>query len=192
MTKRKMKHSTKPDPASTGQRTQEETTVCNIPEWPNDAVEECTQCPTSWEPDSYTVFMVKRYVGRLVEVRVQYPLYKQCIGLLLRYAYLLCRNMPLRITLRIGYMGLEQGENCGFKMEMKMVEMVVNFLRKLSKTLNDKQVVGWCKGKHVDKDCWYMSIRKELEIALQAKIEEVRVNWAQLSFKHEWDLATIN
>ena len=78
---------------------------------------------------------------------------------------------------------------------MKMVEMVVNFLRKLSKTLNekqvDKQVVGWCKGEHVDKDCWYMRIRKELEISLQAKIEEVRVNWAQLSFRHEWDLATI-
>ena len=89
-------------------------------------------------------------------------------------------------------MDLEQGENCGFKMEMKMVEMVVDFLRKLSRTLNDKQVAGWCKSKHVDKECWYMSIRKELETSLQAKIEEVRENWAQLSFRYEWDLATIN
>ena len=192
MTKRKTKHATKSDPASTGQRTREETTVCNILEWPNDAVEECTQCPPSWEPDAYTVFMVKRFVGRLVEVRVNYPLYKQCIGLILRYAYLLCRNMPLRITLRIGYMGLEQGENCGFKMEMKMVEMGVEFLRKLGRTLNDKQVAGWCKNKHEDKECWYMSIRKELETSLQAKIEEVRENWAQLSLRYEWDLVTIN
>ena len=192
MTKRKTKRASKSDPASTGQRTREEITVFNIWEWPNDAVEECNDCTPSWKPDAYTVFMIKRMVGRLIEVRVSCSLHQQCIGLVLRYTYLLCRNMSLRITLRIGYLGLEQGENCGFEMEMKMVEMVVNFLRKLSKTLNDKQVVGWCKGKHVDKDCWYMSIRKELEIALQAKIEEVRVNWAQLSFKHEWDLATIN
>ena len=195
MTKRKAKQASKSDPASTGQRTREEVTVFNIWEWPNDAVQECSDCTPSWEPDAYTVFMIKRMVGRLIEVRVSCALHQQCIGLVLRYTYLLCRNMSLRITLRIGFLGLEQGENCGLEMEMKMVEMVVNFLRKLSKTLNDKQVdkqvVGWCKGEHVDKDCWYMRIRKELEISLQAKIEEVRVNWAQLSFRHQWDLATI-
>ena len=192
MTKRKTKRASKSDPANTGQRTREEITVFNIWEWPNDAVEECTECTPSWEPDAYTVFMVKRLVGRLIEVRVSCSLHQQCIGLVLRYAYLLCRNMPLRITLRIGYLGLEQGENCGFRMEMKMVEMVVDFLRKLSRTLNDKQVAGWCKNKHEDKECWYMSIRKELETSLQAKIEEVRENWAQLSLRYEWDLATIN
>ena len=144
MTKRKTKRASESDPASTGQRTREEITVFNIWEWPNDAVEECTECTPSWEPDAYTVFMVKRYIRRLSEVRVQYPLYKQCIGLILRYVYLLCRNLPLRITLRIGYMGLDQGENLGFKMEMQMVAMGVEFLRKLGKTLNKKQVEGWC------------------------------------------------
>ena len=192
MTKRKTKHSTRHDSASTGQRTQEETKACNIPEWPDDATEECLQCPTSWEPDSYTVFMVKRYIGRLLEVRVQYPLYKQCIGLILRYAYLLCRNLPLRITLRIGYMGLEQGENLGFKMEMQMVEMGVEFLRKLGKTLNEKQVDGWCKDRHEKKGCWYKTVREEIEKSLQIKLEEVKQNWSQIQLMYECNLVTIN
>ena len=67
MTKRKTKQASKSDPASTGQRTREEVTVFNSWEWPNDAVEECGDCTPSWEPDAYTVFMIKRMVSKMYE-----------------------------------------------------------------------------------------------------------------------------
>ena len=89
-------------------------------------------------------------------------------------------------------MGLEQGENLGFKMEMQMVEMGVEFLRKLGKTLNEKQVDGWCKDRHKDKGCWYKTVRKEIEKSLQIKLEEVKQNWSQIQLMYEWNLVTIN
>ena len=147
--------------------------IANLP-W--EPFEECDQCPISLEVDPSTIRMVNQVVKETSNTRIKRPLYLNTFKLIWRYTYLLCRNFALRGVIRSEFENVENGEKRGIAKELEAIESGINFLRKLSKKLNQGRVKGWCDNGHFvpSKNETYEEKRELIEKALKLYLKAIR------------------